>query len=323
MIGEPANVAVVGAGRMGHGIALEFARGGHHVRVFDTAPGRAAAAIDEARRDAADLVLAGLVAPDGVDDVVARLEPADDLAGAVGTAELVIEVIIEDLDAKRALFAELDRLCPPPAILASNTSGISISAIGAACRSPERVVLTHWLLPPHLVPVVEIASPDGVDPSALERMRHLLEALGKWPVHVRRDVPGYLLNRIQFAMAREAMYLVSEGIATPDELDRLIRGSLARRMPIVGVFAQADMAGLDVYHQIYSYLSAELDASAEPPPTLADKIAAGHTGAAAGRGFYEWPPGKLDRVVADRNAELIRLLWQDREQASGEDPRDA
>ncbi len=323
MTDAPANVAVVGAGRMGHGIALEFARGGHHVRMFDTAPGRAAAAIEEARRDASDLVSAGLIAPDGVDDVMARLEPADDLSDAVETAELVTEAIIEDLDAKRALFAELDRLCPPPVILASNTSGISITAIGAACRCPERVVLTHWLLPPHLMPVIEIAAPDGVNRSALERMRRLLEALGKWPVHVRRDVPGYLLNRIQFALAREAMHLVSEGIATPDELDRLVRGSLARRMPIVGIFGQADMAGLDVYHQIYSYLSAELDASAEPPVALSDKVAAGHTGATAGRGFYEWPPGRLDRMVADRNAELIRLLRQDREQASGEDSRDA
>ncbi len=323
MIDAPANVAVVGAGRMGHGIALEFARGGHHVRLFDTAPGRAAAAIEEARRDASDLVSAGLIAPDEVDDVVARLEASDHLVDAVGAAELVTEAIIEEIGAKQALFAELDRLCAPSAILASNTSGISITAIGAVCQRPERVVLTHWLLPPHLIPVIEIASPDGVDQSALERTRRVLEALGKWPVHVRRDVPGYLMNRIQFALAREAMHLVAEGIATPEELDRLVRGALARRMPTVGVFGQADMAGLDVYYLIYSYLSAELDASAEPPVALAEKIAAGHTGAAAGRGFYEWPPGELDRMVAARNAELIRLLRQDREGASGEDSRDA
>ena len=304
--------AVVGAGRMGHGIGLELARGGFRVGVYDSVPGRAEAAIDEARRDAGDLIAAGVLTDAEVETVVGRLEPCDNLEDAAHGARFVAEAIVEELEVKRRIFAELDRVCPPPTILASNTSSISISAIAAACQHPQRVVLVHWILPPHLIPVVEVAPGDATDSATVEATRQMLEAIGKWPIYVRKDIPGYLLNRLQFAILREAMHLVGEGIATPEEIDRLVRGSLARRWPVTGLFRQADMAGLDVYRQIFRYLAADLDASADPPPVLADLVARGLTGAQAGAGFYTWQPDEPDAYLARRNAELVRLLRDDR-----------
>ncbi len=304
--------AVVGAGRMGHGIALELARGGFDVAVYDSAPGRADAAVEEARRDAHDLVAAGVLASDGIDAVIDRLTPVKDLEAAGADAEFVAEAVAEDLALKREVFGALDRTCPPTAVLASNTSSISISSIAEACRHPERVVLAHWVLPPHLIPAVEVAPGTATSPDTLNRKRELLASIGKWPIMVSQDLPGYLLNRLQFALLREALHLVGSGVATAAEIDRLVRGSLARRMPVLGLFRQADMAGLDVYQRIFEYLGADLNVSPDQPEALVEKVAAGHIGAATGRGMYTWEPGELEAHTERRNAELVRLLRADR-----------
>ena len=160
----------------------------------------------------------------------------------------------EDLEVKQDVFAELDRLCPPSAILTSNTSSISISEIASGCAHPERVALAHWMLPPHLIPIVEIAPGESTDAATIDGLRELLESIGKWPVHIRKELPGYLMNRLQFALAREALSLIDKGVTTAEEIDQLIKGVLARRIPVLGIMRQADMAGLDVYRQIFTYL---------------------------------------------------------------------
>ncbi len=304
--------AVIGAGRMGHGIALELARGGFRVRLFDTMPARVSSALEEARRDAGDLVEAGVMQAAEVDAVVGRLEPADDLETAAAGAQFVAEAVAEDLQVKRGVFAQLDRVCPPPAILASNTSSISISEIAQACAHPERVVLAHWVLPPHLIPVIEIAPGVETDRRTLDATRGLLESLGKWPIAISREIPGYVLNRLQFALVREAMHLVADGVTSVEDIDLVMRGSLSRRWPSLGIFRQADMAGLDVYERIFDYLADDLNVSPGPPPNLSAAVAAGHTGAREERGFYAWETGEFDRYLARRNADLVRMLRDDR-----------
>lgn len=310
--GNGRRAVVVGAGRMGHGIALELARGGFEVALYDAAPGRAEAAISEAREDAQDLVRAGVIADDEVDTVVGRLRAADTLADAAAGADFGAEAVAEDLEVKQDVFAELDRLCPPPAILTSNTSSISISEIASGCAHPERVALAHWMLPPHLLPIVEIAPGEATDEATINGLRELLESLGKWPVHVRKELPGYLMNRLQFALAREALSLIDKGATTADEIDLLIKGVLARRIPVLGIMRQADMAGLDVYRQIFTYLGPDLDSSDEPPAFLEKAVAAGHTGAREGRGLFTWEPGDFEQYVAARNDALIQALRKDR-----------
>ena len=310
--GNGRRAVVIGAGRMGHGIALELARGGFGVSLYDAAPGRAEAAIAEARQDAQDLVRAGVITDDDVDVVVGRLRPAETLADAAAGADFAAEAVAENLAIKQAVFAELDRHCPPPAILTSNTSSIAVTDIAQGCTHPERVALAHWMLPPHLIPTVEIAPGASTDADTINGLRELLESLDKWPVLIRKELPGYLMNRLQFALAREALSLIHKGVTTADEIDQLMKGVLARRIPVLGIMRQADMAGLDVYRQIFTYLGPDLDASAEPPALLDEAVAAGHTGAREGQGLFTWEPGEFERYVAARNEALIQALRKDR-----------
>lgn len=297
---------------MGHGIALEAARGGFQVAIHDSQPGRAEVAIAEAESDAHDLVAAGRIQTSDIPAIVGRLTPAIDLESAAADAEVVFEAVAEDLAVKRGVFACLDRAAPPTALLLSNTSSLAISDIATACERPERVALAHWILPPHLIPAVEVAPGPKTSPATIAAVRDLLDRLGKWPVVLEREMPGYLINRLQFALLREAMDLVGQGVASAEEIDRAVRGSIARRMPAMGLFGQADLAGLDVYRQIFRYLAADLSTIEGPPPALDQAVASGRTGAAAGQGFYTWTRDQRDEALRRRNAELIRLLRADR-----------
>ena len=223
----------------------------------------------------------------------------------------MFEAVAEDLEVKRLVFARLDRAAPPAALLLSNTSSLAISDIATACERPERVALAHWILPPHLIPAVEVAPGPRTSAATIEAVRALLERLGKWPVVLEREMPGYLINRLQFALLREAMDLVGQGVASAEEIDRAVRGSIARRMPVMGLFGQADLAGLDVYRQIFRYLAADLSRSAGAPQALDDAVRAGNTGAAVGQGFYSWSADQRDEALRRRNDELIRLLRAD------------
>ena len=309
--GRP-HAVVVGAGRMGHGIALELARGGWNIGLYDSAPGRAEAAVSEARQDAHDLVRAEVIRAEAVDEIMGQLHPTDSLEDAAAGATFAAEAVAEDLSVKQNVFAELDRLCPAPAILSSNTSSISITEIAKPCTHPERVVLAHWMLPPHLLPVVEVAPGEKTDEATIHHIQKMLVALDKWPILVRKDIPGYLVNRLQFALAREALSLIDKGITTADEIDRIIRGVLGRRIPVLGIMRQADMAGLDVYRQIFRYLGPDLESSGDPPTVVDKAVSAGHTGAREGQGLFTWQPGEADHYTAKRNDTLIRLLRADR-----------
>lgn len=309
---ELPRAAVVGAGRMGHGIALELARGGYQVSIYDLQNERSSQAIIEAEQDAADLVSAGVIKSTDVETIIARLRSAPSIKAASDGVEVVFEAVAEDLDVKREVFAHLDQVAPVDALLLSNTSSIGITEIAVSCRYPERVALAHWILPPHLIPVVEVAPGKQTTESTIHAVRDLLESLGKWPVVLNRELPGYLINRLQFALLREAMDLVGQGVASAMEIDRAVRGSIARRMPVLGLFGQADTAGLDVYQQIFRYLAPDLSRGISSPTVLDEAVRTGRTGATAGRGFYEWSPHDVSSTLNRRNAELIRLLQADR-----------
>ena len=310
--GELPRAAVVGAGRMGHGIALELARGGYLVSIYDVQRGRARQAITEAEQDATDLIAAGVIEAADVENIVSRLEAVPSIPAAVDGVDVVFEAVAEDLDIKREVFAQLDQYARVDTLLLSNTSSIGITEIAVSCRYPERVALAHWILPPHLIPVVEVAPGEQTAESTIVAARKLLESLGKWPIVLRCELPGYLINRLQFALLREAMELVGQGVASATEIDRAVRGSIARRMPVLGLFGQADTAGLDVYQQIFRYLAPDLNRGTASPAVLDEAIQSGRTGATSGHGFYPWSPDDVSSTLHRRNAELIRLLRVDR-----------
>ncbi|HEX2280174.1 MAG TPA: 3-hydroxyacyl-CoA dehydrogenase family protein, partial [Thermomicrobiales bacterium] len=239
-------VAVVGAGLMGHGIALELAAYGFTVRLHD----RDQAQLDRARESIAS-GLARLVEIERITlaDAAAaptRITMGRDLRAAVMDSDLVIEAVTEDLEVKRAVFRDLDAWAPPPAILASNTSTFMPSLLAAATERPQRVIVTHYFNPPYLLPLVELVRGDKTSDETVETLRALFQSIGKRPAVVRKEAPGFVGNRLQMALLREALAIVDAGIASPQDVDTIIRSSFGRRLAVAGVFEVFEAAGWDL-----------------------------------------------------------------------------
>jgi len=275
-------VAIIGAGLMGHGLALVFARGGHQVTITDAFP--------QARASVLNRVAATLTALGQPADPVALITVADDLPACVAQADIIIEAAPEKLDLKQRLFAELEAAARPDAILASNTSVIPIGQIAARITSKARVCGTHWWNPPYLVPLVEVIETEGTAPETISRVMALLTTLGKTPVHVRRDVPGFVGNRLQHALWREAIALVETGVCDAETIDLVVKSSFGRRLAVLGPLENADLIGTDLALDIQTFLTPHLNNRAGPSPYLEALNAEGRLGFKTGQGFRTWTP---------------------------------
>jgi 3-hydroxybutyryl-CoA dehydrogenase len=289
-------VAVVGAGLMGHGIAQVFAAAGRPVAVWDPDP--------VARTSVAERVSANLRATGRGQDALERIHVRSSLEDAVGDADVVIEAAPEDLALKQSLFERLDQLAPTGAMLATNTSVMSVGEIGARARRRERVLGTHWWNPPYLIPLVEVVQAEATGDEVVRRMLDLLAEVGKTPVHVRRDVPGFVGNRLQHALWREAIAIVAGGICDAETVDTVVKQSFGRRLGVLGPLENADLVGLDLTLAIHDYVLPDLDRTPGPSPLLRDKVARGELGMKTGSGFRHWPP---DQAAAIRQR-LLRFL---------------
>jgi 3-hydroxybutyryl-CoA dehydrogenase len=303
-------IAVVGAGLMGTSIGLDWARAGHAVAISDAE--RARSAPERAREIGRMLVDGGVVRAEQLDATVARLTPTADLGEAVDGADYVAEAIVEDLSTKQALYGELDAFCPPATVLASNTSSLMPSALAEPTRHPERVLVVHYFNPAHLIPVVEVVVGPRTAPETVETATRLLRAAGKTPALLHKEVPGFVANRLQSALLREALHLVEDGVTSMEDLDAIVSLGFGRRLAAFGPFAIADMAGLDVWQAIAAYLFPLLS-DADTSRLLADRAADGDLGLKAGRGFYAWSGDAAREVLARRDAELLRHLRPDDE----------
>jgi 3-hydroxybutyryl-CoA dehydrogenase len=273
-------IGVIGAGLMGHGIAQVFAVAGARVRVFDSSP--------EALRSLRPRVEANLEAAGMPTEAMENVEPVSSVAAAAGGAELVVEAVPEDLTLKRSVFAELAECADGDAILASATSVLSISEIAAGRAAASRILGTHWWNPPYEVPLVEVIEHGGVDPWVVQRAIALLAAAGKTAVHVRRDIPGFVGNRLQHAMWREALALLDAGVCDPETIDTVVRSGFGARLAAIGPIENADLVGLDLTEAIHTYLLPHLDASTEPAKGLMERVGRGELGAKSGRGYLNW-----------------------------------
>ncbi len=279
------NVAVIGAGLMGHGIAQVFATAGHAVTIYDADPS-SLATVD--RRIRANLLALGHDAAAAL-----RVTPHDDLASAVAEADFVVEAAAEDLAIKQALFARIEAAAPQDAVLASNTSSIPITRIVEHLVHRNRMLATHWYNPPFLVPLVEVVGTEWTDPDILAGILELHRAIGKTAVHVRRDVPGYIGNRLQGALWREAIALVQEGICDAETLDTVVKASFGRRLAVLGPLENADLIGTDLTLAIHRVLLPDLDRTPGPLPLLEQLVASGRLGAKTGGGFRDWTEAEL------------------------------
>ena len=295
-------VAVLGAGLMGHGIALTLARAGHSVAVTDPNEDARAALPDRVR---ASMDLLG--ASEDADTTLSRIAVVATLAEAVADAGLVVEAAPEKMALKQALFAQAEAHASRDAILASNTSVMPITAIMEGLTHRERALGTHWWNPPHQIPLVEVISTRWTDPGVADTVVDLLADAGKQPVRVARDVPGFIGNRLQHALWREAVALVEEGVCDAEGVDTVVKTSFGRRLAVLGPLENADLVGTDLTLDIHSQVLCDLDARGHPSPYLERLVAEGRLGMKSGEGFRRWTADEADAVRARVGEHLRRL----------------
>jgi 3-hydroxybutyryl-CoA dehydrogenase len=279
---EKPSIAVIGAGLMGAGIALVFAAAGHRVALFD--------AIEGARVSAPARIRDNLVAVGLDPDAASAVTLHGQLAVAVAEADFVIEAAPENLALKQALFSEVEQAAKPGAILASNTSVIPITSIMDRLSDKTRALGTHWWNPPYLVPLVEVIRTVNTSDAAVEATLALLASVGKAAVEVKKDIPGFIGNRLQHALWREAIALVTEGICDAKTVDDVVKSSFGARLAVLGPLENADLVGTDLTQSIHGYLLPALDRSTVPSPYLDRLVEQGRLGFKSGQGFRTWTP---------------------------------
>jgi 3-hydroxybutyryl-CoA dehydrogenase len=301
------NVTIVGAGTMGHSLAQVFAQGGHQVFLSDISQDillRAKRLIESNLKTLADVGL--FDSQDHSIVVEERIDYTTDLAAAVASSGLVIEAIVEDPDAKKALFSRLDRLSPPHAILASNTSYLNIYEF-VETKRPGKVIITHWFAPPHIVPLVEIVPGPLTSPETVTAVKKMIDDLGKQTIVLKKFLPGFIANRLQAALSLEVYHLLDNGYATPEDIDRATKASFGLRMPILGLVKRADFAGLDMTQHALrnkSYIPPAVKGRSDAIDSMVSK---GRLGVKTGKGFYDYGNLPIEEILRERDLKLLKL----------------
>ena len=293
--------AVIGTGTMGPGMGAVLARAGLETALYDVSEEQLEKA--KAGVGLAQGVLDRLEAPSKAGG---SLRYDTDLAAALAGAEFVIEAVPEKLDMKHQVFREFEQHVAPDAVLASNTSGIPITKIAEACARPGRVVGMHWSNPPHLIPMIEVIPGERTDRAVVEATCELVREFGYHPV-VEKEVPGFVENRILYAILRECCDLVDRGIIDPRGLDLNVRWGIGYKLAVIGPMELLDMAGLDIYDAVGSYLNKDLSTSGEVSQTIRDLIGEGRLGMKTGGGIYDYTPEQIGELRAQRAAKLVAV----------------
>ena len=294
-------LAVIGAGLMGHGIAQVFALAGHEVTIIDS---------HQPNLDTVKQRIATNLRDLGDDEkAVARVRPTTDLADAVREADYVVEAILEDMPLKQKTFAEIEKHVRPDTILASNTSVMPITQIMQGLQRRERALGTHWWNPPFLVPLVEVIGTQWTSPAAIDFTMKLHADAGKKPAHVKKDVPGFIGNRLQHALWREAISLVERGICDAETVDAVVKAAFGRRLAVLGPLENADLVGTDLTLAIHQTVLPDIDSRPGPSPYLEKLVASGKLGFKSGEGFRTWTPAQQ----AELRAKVLQHLKKSRD----------
>ncbi len=302
----------VGAGTMGHATALQFAMAGYSVRLYDHQQAGLQRGQKAIEHDLATFEQAGLLT-DQPDEILKRITYTTDMEQACQDTDFVIESIVEDQQVKQQVWQELEQLVGPETVLATNTSGLSPTALQSVLKRPARFVVAHFWNPAQLMPLVEVVPGKQTSQATVDLTVALMNKIGKHAVPLKKEALGFVGNRIQLAVLREAFHIVDEGIASPEAVDDIIKYSLGRRWNLVGPIASADLGGLDVFKNISSYLYADLANATGTDPTLEKMVDHGKLGLKSGQGFYDWQGDAGQQVVADRDAALLNQLKHDHE----------
>ncbi|AZO01498.1 3-hydroxyacyl-CoA dehydrogenase family protein [Mesorhizobium sp. M9A.F.Ca.ET.002.03.1.2] len=296
--------ALIGLGTMGPGIAARLSRGGLDVAAYDVSD----AAVERAR---GMLDMAG-----GVLDRLDIRAPASGtgavrfvqtIAEAVDAAELVIENVPENIDIKAETYRAIDPLIGSSVIVASDTSGIPITRLQAHISHPERMVGMHWSNPPHIIPMIEVIGGQKTAPETVATIRDLIRSIGLLPVVVKKDVPGFVENRVLYALLREAVDLVERGVIEPEDLDTCVSWGIGYKIAVVGPMALLDMAGLDIYKSVSSFLNADLSNRDDVAPVVLEKTNASKFGIKSGEGMFSYTPEQIKALQGERARKLVAV----------------
>ena len=308
---SPKTMAVIGNGVIGHGVAEIFAKGGWSVCLVGRSQESLSRATDRIRSSLAEFVEAGLLDASAVSDVLSRIGTSTSIEEAAN-ADLAIEALPEDMGLKLDTFAQLDAICRPDAVLAT-ASGHPASSINGKMTRKQRVVAAHFWYPPQLLPLVEVCGSPETGGETVSWICDVLTSVGKTPVVIDREVPGFLGNRIQFAALREAWSLWAQGVASAEAIDSVVKNSIGRRLAVTGPIESADLGGLNVMYPFAQFMFPSLDRSAEPPAAIGALISKGDHGVSSGRGVYDWADGRGAALLSSRRQELLRWLKVDGE----------
>ncbi len=303
---ERMNALIAGAGTMGRGIAHCFARSGFRVELYDPEEKSLKAAVKQIAEDLDLFVDLGRISSGRKQAVLGMIETTVSLPEIV--PDIVVEVAPENIQVKQGLFRELEDRSSADALFCTNTSAIRIDELAVHLEHPERFVGTHFWNPAHLIPLVEVIPGTAVSEETVGRVMELMRGIGQRPVRINRDVPGFVGNRLQHALQREALALVEQGVVSPGDLDEIVRYSFGLRMPLMGPFERADLGGLDVTLRVHEYLIPYLDSRTEPADVLKELVDKGFCGLKAGRGFFGWEPGRAKKRTRDRDTALLKIL---------------
>ncbi|WP_084039431.1 3-hydroxyacyl-CoA dehydrogenase family protein [Demequina sp. NBRC 110053] len=300
------SIAVVGAGYMGGGIAQVFALAGRDVVIADVSEDAAQASLERVRREAQQFEADGLFPEGGADAVATRIAAAASIEEASASADLVIEAVFEKIDVKHEALTRISEAARADAIIGSNTSTISITALAEAVSGPERFLGVHFSNPAPFIPGVEVIPHEGTDLAHADAVEALLAQSGKMGARIT-DATGFVLNRLQYALFHEATQLIDEGVADAESIDAIVRTTFGFRLPFFGPFAIADMAGLDVYRFCYESLQSAFPERFATPVVLEDLVEDGALGVKSGRGFLNAAPESLPELVAYRNRAYVAM----------------
>lgn len=300
------NIVIAGAGVMGSSMAQTFAQSGYKVTLYDLK--------DEYLEKSRNLININQNA--SVDKEIFTKQDSENIMGNISftcskdcfkDADFVVEAIVENMDIKHSFWSEVSEIAPQDAILTTNTSGLSITRIGESVNKPERFCGMHWINPPHIIPLIEVIKGDKTIKETSELVYDISKLIGKQPIMINKDVPGFVLNRFQFAVLREAMYIIEEGIASKEDIDSVFKYALGIRYACLGPFEIADLGGLDTFYNISSYLTKDLSDTKEVSSILSDLVKHGNYGVKSGSGFYDYSNGRDKEVIRKRDEDFYKV----------------
>lgn len=305
------SISVLGTGTMGHGIALFSSMAGLNVTMYGRSDASLKRGFSAIKEDLGRLESQGELDDGTCKSILDRIKGVKTIEEASKGTDFVIESLAEDLQIKRKFFEKLDTLCKYDVILATNTSGLSPTQIGEVTKHPERVVVAHFWNPPQLIPLVEIVPGEKTSKDTVLKTKELIEFIGKKAVCMEKECAGFIGNRLQLALLREAMYIVEQGWAKPEEVDKAMEYGHGRRLPVTGPLSSADLGGLDIFYNISSYLFKDLCDYKKPFELMKEKIEKGDLGSKSGKGFYNWSKGDLGKKQKERTDLLLYFLKKD------------